>query len=257
MNDMQSSETGRLPEPTSEAIERLKSKLRLTTPLIAVYDSHPSDAFEPLIEPKGTTCCFAYYGRWLAGETLVLERGGAGCQGAYRALGLEKTYPSYMAHFLTDGVGAPKGEGLRASPGIAQAYIDRATPPEVGSDTILIGPLRLGQWPSVRSVTFLVDPDRLGGVMTLAGYWSAENVVAAPFGSGCSFLWRALDESGQDQAVIGATDIAMRRYLPPDLLTFTVSPARFQRMLAFPDQAFLNRSWWNDLLDYRQRARER
>jgi Uncharacterised ArCR, COG2043 len=249
-------EADRFPEPTDTAIERLRSRLRLTTPLIAVYDSHPSDAFAPLIQPTGTTCCFAYYGRWRAGETLVLEKGGAGCQGAYRALGLEKTYPPYMAHFLTDGVGAPKGEGLRASPEIAQAYLDRAKPPEVSGDTVLIGPLRLSQWASVRSVTFLVDPDRLGGVMTLAGYWSAVDVVAAPFGSGCSFLWRALNESGRDPAVIGATDIAMRRHLPADILTLTVSPARFSQMLTFPEGSFLTRSWWNDLLDYRARAQE-
>ncbi len=89
--------------------------------------------------------------------------------------------------------------------------------------------------------------------MTLAGYWEAENVVAAPFGSGCSFLWRSLVEGGVDKAVIGATDIAMRRYLPPDILTLTVSPGRFDRMLDFPDEAFLNRGWWNDLMDYRGR----
>lgn len=253
---MKPNDADRYPEPTDEAIERLRSRLRLTTPLIAVYDSHPSDAFEPLVEPKGTTCCFAYYGRWLVGETLVLEKGGAGCQGAYRALGLEKTYPPYMAHFLTDGVGAPKGEGLRASPEIAQAYLDRAKPPEVSGDTVLIGPLRLSQWRSARSVTFLVDPDRLGGVMTLAGYWSADDVVAAPFGSGCSFLWRALNQSDGDPAVIGATDIAMRRHLPADILTFTVSPARFRQMLTFPEGSFLTRSWWNDLMDYRARTQE-
>ena len=253
---MKPNDDDHFPEPTNEAIERLRSRLRLTTPLIAVYDSRPSSAFEPLIEPKGATCCFAYYGRWLVGETLVLEKGGAGCQGAYRALGLEKTYPPYMAHFLTDGAGAPKGEGLRASAEIAQSYLDRAIPPEVSGDSVLVGPLRLGQWSSVRSVTFLVDPDRLGGVMTLAGYWSAADVVAAPFGSGCSFLWRALNQSNGDPAVIGATDIAMRRHLPADILTFTVSPARFRQMLAFPEGSFLTRSWWNDLMDYRARTQE-
>jgi hypothetical protein len=136
------SDADRLPEPTDEATERLRSRLRLTTPLIAVYDSHPSDAFEPLVEPKGTTCCFAYYGRWLVGETLVLEKGGAGCQGAYRALGLEKTYPPYMAHFRSTAArrrGRPPGEprdrtGLSIAPNLRG---QRGTVP--------IGPLRLSQ----------------------------------------------------------------------------------------------------------------
>ncbi len=159
-----------------------------------------------------------------------------------------------MAHFLTDGVGAPKGEGLKAEPAIAQAYLDRAKPPDLRSDSVLVGPLRLEQWDTLRSITFFVDPDRLGAVMTLAGYWSSDNVVSAPFGSGCSFLWRALTEDGQDHAVLGATDIAMRRYLPPDILTLSVTPQRFAQMVAFPDGAFLNRGWWNDLMDYRERV---
>lgn len=236
--------------PSVEAIERLRNRLRLSTPLLAVYDSEPSDTFAPLIEAKGSACCFAYYKQWLAGETLVIRKGGGGCAGATRAFGLEKTYPPYMAHFLTDGVGAPKGEGLRASADIAQAYIDGATPPDVKSDSVLLGPLRPEQWERTRSVTFLVDPDRLAAVMTLAGYWSARDVVTAPFGSGCSFLWRALDG---DKTVIGGTDIAMRRYLPPEMVTFTVSPSHFAKMLTFPEESFLFKSWWNDLMDCRAR----
>jgi hypothetical protein len=240
-----------VPIPTEATISRLKDRLRLTTPLVAVFDAPPSEAFAPLVEATGTTCCFAYYQRWLDGETLVLQKGGAGCQGASRALGLERHYPDYMAHFLTDGVGAPKGEGLRATPAIAQAYIDAAKPPDLSSDAVLIGPLRLSQWDAVRSVTFLVDPDRLSALMTLAGYWSADDVVAAPFGSGCSFLWRSLGTGGEDRAVIGATDIAMRRYLPPHVLTLTVRPAHLAKMLTAPEDSFLYRSWWNDLMDFR------
>ncbi len=241
--------------PTIDAIRRLTDRLRLTTPLLGLYDARPSAAFAPLVEPKGSACCFAYYRQWLDGQTLVFVKGGRGCQGAYRAFGLEKRYPAYMAHFLTDGVGAPKGEGLKADPSLAQRYLDQAQPPHVLSGSVLVGPLRLSEWDSLRSVTFLIDPDRLSALMTLAGYWSAQTEVVAPFGSGCSFLWRALGEAGgQDKAVLGATDLAMRRYLPPDLVTFTVSPARFERMLTFPDHSFLFRTWWNQLMDSRGHA---
>lgn len=46
------------PRPTEPAIERLRSHLRLTTPLIALYDTVPSPDFEPLVYPKDTDCCF-------------------------------------------------------------------------------------------------------------------------------------------------------------------------------------------------------
>lgn len=239
--------------PTPEAIERLMRKLRLTTPLLAVYDAEPSDVFKPVFEPEGDECCFSYYDRWLAGDTLVIRRGGGGCKGAHRALGIEKASPPFMAHFLTDGVGAPKGEGLRATPDVAQAYLDKSRPPEPETGTVLVGPLRLGQWERVRSVTFLVDPDRLAALMTLAGYWSSDNVVAAPFGSACSFLWKSFNEIEGALAVIGGTDVAMRRYLPTAIMTLTVAPRHFARMLTVPEKSFLDLDWWNDLMDVRDR----
>jgi hypothetical protein len=242
------------PRPTAAAVERLMKKLRLTTPLLAVYDAKVSEAFAPVFEPDAEECCFSYYDRWLAGETLVVNKGGPGCKGAHRALGIEQgAAPAFMAHFLTDGVGAPKGEGLRATPEIAQAYLDRGRPPAPESGSVLLGPLRVREWDRVRSVTFLVDPDRLAAITTLAGYWSAENVVAAPFGSACSFFWKSFNELEGVQAVIGGTDVAMRRHLPTAVMTLTVAPAHFAKMLTVPDGSFLDRDWWNDLMDVRGR----
>lgn len=241
------------PHPTAHAVERLMKKLRLTTPLLAVYDATPSDAFAPVFEPEGDECCFSYYDRWLAGETLALKKSGAGCKGAHRALGIEQGTPPFMAHFLTDGEGAPKGEGLRATAEIAQAFIDRGRPPVPASGGILVGPLRLDQWDRVRSVTFLVDPDRLAALTTLAGYWSANNVVAAPFGSACSFFWKSFNEQEGVLAIIGGTDVAMRRHLPTAIMTLTVEPGHFARILTVPDGSFLDKEWWNELMDVRDR----
>ncbi len=242
------------PRPSDPAIERLRKHLRLTTPLIALYDTVPSPAFEPLVEPKNTDCCFSYFGRWVNGETLVVKKGGPGCPGGHRGLGLENTSPPFMAHFLTDGVGAPSGEGLKATPEIAQALIDSARPARNRSGHVLIGPLRVDQWDLVRSVTFFVSPDVLSAVVTLAGYWSSDrDVLVAPFGSGCSSLLRALGEyEDDDPAVLGGLDIAMRKHLPDEMLTLSVSPARFAKMLTFDEANFLNKPWWNDLMRLRQ-----
>ena len=77
--------------------------------------------------------CAARRRCWLKGETLAIERGDDdfetprhGCPGLQRALGLGQEYPSWMANFLTDGAnGASMGEGLKASPALAQAYLDK------------------------------------------------------------------------------------------------------------------------------------
>ena len=139
--------------PSAELIERLKDKLRLETPIIAVYDAAPDAAFGPMVKAKGHACCFSFYKSWLNGKTLVIERGTGdfahpenGCPGAQAAFGFAKKSPPFMAHFLTDGVGAPMGEGLKATPELAQEFLDRARPLEISGDTILIGPLLLELW---------------------------------------------------------------------------------------------------------------
>jgi hypothetical protein len=248
--------------PSEGAVLRLRDALELETPIIALYDAAPGPAFEPLIRAKGRTCCFAFYNRWISGHTLVVERAddsfdepSHGCPGMQRALGLGGPYPPWMANFLTDGQnGAPLGEGLKASPELARQYLERARPPRPSGDHVLMGPLRCSEWDAVRSVTFLADPDRLAALMTLAAYWSADpDEIAAPFSSGCGLMWRELASFDRDRAIIGCTDIAMRKYVPPEILALTVSPARFEAMLGFPDDAFLCRSWWRELLAARAR----
>lgn len=248
--------------PTTEAVTRLTRALRLETPIVALYDCDGGTAFEPLVEAKGRNCCFAYYPRWVAGETLVVRKGeddfvkpDRGCPGMQRALGFSLKYPPWMANFLTDGAnGAPMGEGLKATPELAQGFLDRAHAPKPSGDVMLMGPLRVEIWEAVRTVTFFADPDRLSALMTLAAYWSAEDdEVAAPFSSGCGLMWRELVNQGRDRAILGCTDIAMRRHLPAEILCLTVSPLRFERMLSYPEGAFLNREWWAELLRSRRK----
>lgn len=246
--------------PKKTEIDRLMEKLRLETPIVAVYDSPPDETFEPMVGAMGSACCFAYFPNWLKGETVVFKGGKGnfsnprnGCNGAQVAFGLKKDYPPFMANFLTDGKGAPRGEGLKANPEIAQDFLDRSKPPQISGDTVLVGPLRLEQWEKVRSVTFLADPDRLSALITLSVYWSSDpDLICAPFSSGCGMLLRELENQEKDRVVIGCTDIAMRRYIPPNMLSITVSPRRFERMVGFPDEAFLSKTWWNELMDMRE-----
>jgi len=249
---------------TEQGIERLMGALRLSTPIIALYDADPSDAFEPMVEAGGRACCFAYYQRWLKGETLVVKRAvdedfmnpRHGCPGLQKHMGFDKVYPPWMANFLTDGKnGAPMGEGLKATPALAQEFIDRTSFPEPAGDYMLMGPLKLSHFDKVRTITFFADPDRFSALMTLAAFWSADpEEVAAPFSSGCGLMWEVLNGHERDRAVVGCTDIAMRKYLPPEILCLTVTPERFERMVDFPEGAFLTRSWWNALMDQREKG---
>jgi hypothetical protein len=248
--------------PSLERVERLIHALRLEMPLLALYDSDPEKAFEPLVHAAGRACCFAYYERWRRGETLVVSGGDGdfdhpsrGCPGMQRAFGLCAEYPPWMANFLTEGKnGAATGEGLKATPEIAAGFLERVRPMRPAGGHVLFGPLRLEAWEKVRSVTFFADPDRLSALMTLASFWSADpDEIAAPFSSGCGLLWREMANLDRDRAVLGCTDIAMRRYLPPDILCLTVAPERFARMVDYPDSCFLEKKWWRELLESRRK----
>ena len=193
----------------------------------------------------------------MKGDTLVLTAEGKGCPGGLFHLGLRDSIMPNIEYFLTCGTEELRGEGLKASPEIARELFDKGTRPKPQSGHVLIGPLKLEQWESVRTLSFFVDPDRLSALMTLSGYWSAVNTVVAPFGSGCSLLWRAVEEHGGEKAVVGGTDIAMRRHIPADTLVFTVSPQLFHQMVNVPPGSFLDRDWWAELMKARGKGKKR
>lgn len=238
----------------------IRERLQLTEPVIATYDSAPEDDFAPMVTAKARVCCFAFFQRWRKGHTLVVRKGNgsfsdpdSGCPGMQTAFGLGGSYPPYMKHFLTDGEGAPKGEGLKATPDLAQQFIDHASTPQLDGETLLLGPIRFDRWESVRSITFFADPDRIAGLLTLSTYFSGpDDVAVAPFSSGCGLMLRELENQEEDRAVIGATDIAMRKYIPAHLLCLTVSPARFDRMINPGEGSFMERSWWGELMETRK-----
>jgi hypothetical protein len=119
---------------------------------------------------------------------------------------------------------------------------------------IFIGPLREDQYDHLKSVTFFVDPDQLSVLMLGAQYHSAPTdppPVLAPFGSGCMQLVTLFQDLGIPQAVIGATDIAMRKHLPPDVLAFTVSKPMFKQLCELDEKSFLHKPFWRNLREAR------
>ena len=53
------------------------------------------------------------------------------------------------------------------------------------------------------------------------------------------------------QAMIGATDIAMRQYLPPDILAFTVTRPMFKQLCELDERSFLYKPFWRNLREAR------
>jgi hypothetical protein len=146
-------------------------------------------------------------------------------------------------------------EGLKASHKLMNQWLHDRLPYEQEYANLLIGPLRPDQYAYLKTVTFYVNPDQYSILALGAQYHSAPGgplPLIAPFGSGCAQLVSLFDDLDIPQAVTGATDIAMRQHLPPDVLAFTVTRPLFEQLCALDETSFLHKPFWQRL----RKARE-
>lgn len=225
-----------VPDPS-----RLLGHLDLAWPLIGFYDAPDPSAFEPLVEPKPMTrsCIFAFHKAWLDGRTLHLTADNYGCGGAgHWMFGLETRPREAFVKFLVDD------EGLKADHALMEQWLDDGTPYLPRHPHLFLGPLKDGLCEFLRTVTFFVNPDQLGVLVLAANYHAKPSdppPVIAPFGAGCMEMAPLFGDLSVPQAIIGATDIAMRDQLPPDRLAFTVTVPMFERICAIGEDSFLSR----------------
>jgi hypothetical protein len=216
--------------------DRLKRRLNIKMPIIGFYDAPNPPLFEPLVSPEGSDCVFLFFKSWLEGKTLHLTRERYGCGGAGHWMwGIKVRSKKDFIKFLVDD------EGLKASHRLMEKWTVARKLYKADHSHIFIGPLKQEAWRYARTVTFLVNPDQLSGLAIGAQYHSAPDdppPVIAPFGSGCSQLM-SFKNLNIPQASIGATDIAMRWHLPPDIFTFTVTKSMFRQLCALDERSFL------------------
>jgi len=237
------------PDPTT-----LLDKIGVTRPLVGVYDAPDAAPFAPVVTIAGDagTCMFAFWEQWMSGVTLQLTAGSFGCRGAGSCLfGVATRSPEEMVSFLVDK------EGLKRSRDAMRAWIERRRLYRPASGNVFIGPLRPAQYGSLRTVTFFVDPDQLAALLLGANYDSGPDdpaPVLAPFGSGCSQLLPLFPDLDAAQAIVGATDIAMRQWVPPEIVAFTVTKPMFERLCRLDERSFLHMPFLKRLRDERARA---
>lgn len=107
----------------------------------------------------------------------------------------------------------------------------------------------------LKSVTFFVNPDQLSALVVAANYHALPkdgNPVEVPFGAGCMQLLHFLPANDKPKAILGATDLAMRRYLPRDMMAFTVNTKMFDQLCSINQQSYLTKPFLKDLLEFRK-----
>jgi hypothetical protein len=151
-----------------------------------------------------------------------------------------------MIAFLTDK------EGLRESAQLTEAWLDAHPTHAPQNGNIFIGPVRDELSEYLWTITFFVNPDQLSFLIYAAHYYAHPDdpdPVLASFGSGCGLMHSMFPDLSRPQAIIGATDIAMRQHLPPDILAFTVTVPMLTRFLSLDDgHSFLDKSFLERLI---------
>lgn len=222
----------------------ISERIDLTLPLIAFYDAPDTEPFRPLVRPKQRDCVFSFFRNWLNGETLHITKDHYGCGGAGHWMwGIQMRSKDEFIRFLVDE------EGLKASHELMEKWIDSTKPYKATYPHLFVGPYKEDLWEYMRTITFYVNPDQLSTLMLGAQYNSAPQdppPVISPFGSGCSRL-QPFNDLSIPQAAIGATDIAMRHNLPPDILAFTVTKQMFRQLCELDKRSFLYKPFLQNL----------
>lgn len=219
----------------------LTAGLDLHLPLIGVYDAPDPVAFKPLVimPPRQRACIFEFYQDWNIGQTLQLTIDNYGCGGCGHWLwGLETRSRQGFIDFLVNK------EGLKNTEELMGSWLDHLKPFIPVHPYLFIGPLKPQQYEYLKTVTFIVNPDQLSVLITGAQYFhdpGSGSPILAEFGSGCMEILPLLEGHEGPCAMIGATDMAMREYLPHDKLAFTVNKAMFEDLCRLDDHSFLER----------------
>lgn len=233
------------PDPTN-----LLSKTGIRTPLIGFYDLSEPGPFEPFAKPG--RCMFEAYQDWLEGKYLCLSADNFTCKGGgYWIGGSEFTDREEFGSRLN------QREGFKESDQQMCQWLENQKPYLIENGYVVLGPVKEGYTNYLKTVTFYVNSDQLSLLLMGAHYRDASargETVSAPFGSGCGLMAAVLGslETDKPKAVIGATDIAMRQHLPPDLLAFTVNRPMYKQLCELTEDSFLGKSFLKRL----KRSRE-
>lgn len=225
-------------------------------PPIGLYITPDPAAFEPLVRPaEGKwACVYMFFKRWLKGESVHLTASNFGCGGIGSYLfGVRQRSREEMIDFLYGS------EGMKASAELMGQWIDASKSFQPEYEHVVIGPLKQGRDQYLKTVTFFVNPDQLSLMITGAYYHRGlpdQPVVSAPFSAGCGQLLPVFRDLDKPEAVISGTDIAMRKYLPQDILGFTVTRPLFEQLCELDQSSFLTKPFWKEVQKKRKKSEE-
>ncbi len=253
----------------SKIVQAIKSKY---SPVAVLFTNEKPQGSIQFQENK-FGCVAAMLNAAAKGRTVAFDRKTFGCPGGGVGLGFGDCYtnfPGGIENFLSNGNSEfcqtefgqrvvtqmphiQDGERYLKNPETAANMIANMPMRDISENYVVFRPLtelQAEEMPQV--IVFFVNPDQLTALTVLASYGrdSQENVIA-PFGSGCQqvgILAYKETEAENPRAVIGLTDITVRKLFDKDILSFTVPYKMYLEMESYVEDSFLKGREWQDIL---------
>ena len=222
-------------------------------PIVFQYTDNGISA-EPAVSLSRERCLIHVLQHVREGRSLRFFSRSFGCQGGKFYTGYSSTLREHIGEFLSCGIeGELRGERYKHTPQVAENAISHAPWYEAPAAHMVFKRWDLlDEHDEPEVVIFFAAPDVLSALYTLAGFDDPvlENVVIAPFGSGCaSIIQYPYSEklSGRNRAVIGMFDLTARPHVNPHCLSFTVTMERFRPMVNNMSESFLITPAWDHI----------
>lgn len=210
-------------------------------------DETRADIVKPGSVPR---CIIGALNKIRRGHSLAFDVNAVGCAGGKKYLGFAEGLMPNFEYFLSCGIpGKMEGERYKKSPEMVKEFLRQMPSLKAPAKYIVFK-----RWDKLEAkdnpeiVIFFAEPDVLAGLFTLASYDEEEqNMVIAPFGSGCSSIVQhpLLEaKSPRPRAVIGMFDVSARPFVPKNLLTFAAPMSKFVRMVNNMEESFLITPSW-------------
>lgn len=200
------------------------------------------------------------------GRTAYFNRRSFGCPGGGTGLGFGDCYGAFPIESLlstgnrewAEKMGRPgsymaEGERFYKNPGAARKWVDSLPMRDIPAEYVVFKPIgRVSDHEDVRLVIFFANGDQLSALVVLADYNRGANAAAvAPFGAACQSILFAYTEAEKEtpRGVIGFFDIAQRKTVDRETLSFTVPYSMFREMESNIEGSFLEMETWRHLLE--------
>lgn len=185
-----------------------------------------------------------------------------GCVGGSFYLGFHRPQLDFIAHYVSTGFPEQsRGERYLRSPESVRRFFTELDPRPAPARFCVFKPVsqfQQGETPEV--VAFFARGEVLSSLCMLASFITDDfEVVASPFGAGCSHLltWPLhYLARGKPRAVLGGSDPSCRKFLKTDEMTFAMPHEMYLTMLDGWRESFLTGETWAGMKKKIRRSQE-